>query len=214
MDAATQSLVRSLQEFNRKERYWLARYAVGQPFLTLSKRFRQNLGAAISTSERQVQIPECAWWAIDYHIDWLVGALRLEAAPDEVGPFLNGGEITGTQQDIDLLVAFNRTIVLVEAKGATAWNNEQLRSKRERLNLVHGLAEQSAVSMYLVLASPGKPQKLDHADWPDFGKLPDGAPYHITLPMEPPSPLGFRLVTRGSKGSKSWGYAWVQRPRS
>ena len=45
--------------------------------------------------------------------------------------------VVGNQEDIDLLIAFEKQakthLVLVEAKGGTAWGNDQLRSKASRL---------------------------------------------------------------------------------
>jgi hypothetical protein len=75
----TRTLVECLKLFNRKERYWLIRNALGQNSgdLPLSDSFRQKLGKEIGT-----EIPVEAWWALDYHIDWLFGALVLDCAPD------------------------------------------------------------------------------------------------------------------------------------
>lgn len=73
--ASSGSLVDSLQRLNRKERYWLLRNALGRSGadLSLSRAFLQRLGQKIERS-----IPPSAWWAMDYHIDWLFSALVLD----------------------------------------------------------------------------------------------------------------------------------------
>ncbi len=63
-------LVESLEKFNRKERYWLLKNALKSDSMVLGEEFRKNLGKKIGIS-----IPENAWWAMDYHLDWLIGAL-------------------------------------------------------------------------------------------------------------------------------------------
>ncbi len=67
-----QTLVECLKAFNRKERYWLLRNALGAPALELllSGAFRDRLGKLLDTD-----IPSDAWWAMDYHIDWVFAAL-------------------------------------------------------------------------------------------------------------------------------------------
>lgn len=92
-----------------------------------------------------ITIPCDACWAVDYHIDWLFGALTLDrlghaadtcvrnpvsSKASEAAP---GRLIRGTQEDLDLILAFDRTIILTETKGVTSWGNKQLASKRRRL---------------------------------------------------------------------------------
>ena len=48
----------------------------------------------------------------------------------------NPGLITGTQEDIDLVVATGDTLLLIEAKGEGAWSNTQLASKIGRLKAI------------------------------------------------------------------------------
>ena len=63
-------IVEALKKFNRKERYWVVRNALGPTSNQLGEGFRADLQRTIG-----IEIPEDAWWSIDYHIDWLVGAL-------------------------------------------------------------------------------------------------------------------------------------------
>lgn len=66
-------LVRWLDCFNRKERFWLLREAIGPGFSNLSEEFRKKLFNALPTGVPD--IPANAWWAFDYHLDWIAVAL-------------------------------------------------------------------------------------------------------------------------------------------
>jgi len=59
----------ALEQFNRKERFWLLSDAVGIGF-KLHEEFRSTLEKTIS-----VRIPRDPWWAFDYHLDWLCAVL-------------------------------------------------------------------------------------------------------------------------------------------
>lgn len=163
---STSALVRSLQSFNRKERYWLLRDAIGmQP---ISQDYRQRLGHKLGIS-----IPEDAWWAIDYHFDWLHAALvcmNEDNLTDLYRPRLNDGikAVRGNQEDIDLLIAFENNLILVEAKGETAWSTGQMKSKAERLA---DLPDVEGLCTYLVLTSPREPRDLYKGEW--LASLPE-----------------------------------------
>lgn len=69
---------------------------------------------------------------MDFHIDWLFGALILDRMGSTDGELLQNPRpegmespgrrlIRGTQEDFDLIVAFDRRIILIEAKGVTNW---------------------------------------------------------------------------------------------
>ena len=50
---------------------------------------------------------------------------------------MNGSSLVeGNQEDIDLVIASGFDLILIEAKGVGAWDNDQLRSKLARLELV------------------------------------------------------------------------------
>jgi hypothetical protein len=133
----------SLERFNRKERNLLVRAVLGHETkaLELSGEFRKTIADALQIAP----IPLGAWWATDYHIAWLAGALAVytEGAEQAVAkgarpnPSANGSSLVkGNQEDIDLVIASGIDLILIEAKGVGAWGNEQLRSKLARLELV------------------------------------------------------------------------------
>jgi hypothetical protein len=168
------TLVGCLSAFNRKERYWLLRNALGDAgaALPLSKSFVEAL-----QSKLPIKVDPNAWWAMDYHFDWLIGALAQfgHGRNEGLNPHIEIGgapkdrrAICGNQEDIDFIVAFDTTIVLIEAKGVGSWSNSQLLSKWERL---HGLVQvvnpaETGVKIYFVLMSPEESEELKPLEWP------------------------------------------------
>jgi hypothetical protein len=67
-----------LERFNRKERNLLIRHILGHNVkkLQLSEKFRRDLAEKLQI---KAGIPEDAWWATDYHIAWIAGAVGLFA---------------------------------------------------------------------------------------------------------------------------------------
>lgn len=145
-----------LRSFDRKERNWLLRNATGS--VPLSFAFRRLVGGTLQAGSDYV-IPETAWWAIDYHLDWLAAALMRFASEtppyerDPSCPYASNGLVTGTQEDVDLIVAFETTVVLIEAKGDTAWSTEQFARKRRRIEAIRAIAVEG-VRLHHVLLSP------------------------------------------------------------
>ena len=223
-------LVKCLAKYNRKERYWLIQNALGEPKkqLKLTKEFRDRLFGVID-----IAIPCHAWWATDYHINWLFGALIL----DRYGPLTcelanpcserkRDGEylrlIQGNQEDFDLIIAFDRTIILIEAKVVGSWSNKQIDSKRQRLQDWEDLSDkvvpsaykplavsdtQTPLNVFMVLASPNCPKKLSHVNdpehhkWPSFVTVEDGKPFFLPLRL-PTAPEKFLVPQRLSKNSE------------
>lgn len=181
------NLVKALRQFNRKERYWLIRNALGPGSGQLGEDFRYAIGALLG-----IQIPEDAWWAMDYHLDWLVGALALKRDSRMIGKAQPNPDtlVQGNQEDIDLVVAFGNTLILIEAKGDTSWSNTQLNSKVPRLENILGEvgADPSSLnhlSVYFILMSPKESEQLKRKPdqpWPVW-MLKDGKPMWIPMRM-------------------------------
>lgn len=161
-------LIELLESFNRKERFFLISQALGN--FQMSDHFRRELGKTVS-----IEIPAGSFTAMDYHLDWLTAALVAHGAGNKGELFDNPGQQTihGTQEDIDLLVAFRAEslyhIILVEAKGDTGWTNKQMRSKANRLTQIFGLngGKYADVHPHICLTSPKKPsQRLKDGEWP------------------------------------------------
>jgi hypothetical protein len=114
------SLDDALDRFNRKERNLLVRAMLADGRLPpLSKHFCDQVGQKLG-----FPIPESAWWATDYHISWLAGALALFVKGEETARDIwanrentdNRRLVERNQEDIDLVIATGCNLVLIEAK--------------------------------------------------------------------------------------------------
>ena len=189
-------LIDHLRSFNRKERFILLREAFGRD--TLGDAFRRRLGDAIG-----VAVPDGAFVAMDYHLDWLQMALYLARTPSPSHPIPKGDVLGSGQQgfnenqmDIDLLVAFDEgattRLLLLEAKMETGWTNRQMLRKAERLRQIFGdRPDRSLADPCFLLVSPRRPQQLKVDTWPGW-MTRGGDPIWMKLPR----PKGLRKVTR------------------
>ena len=157
-------LVELLSQFNRKERFFLVGQALGNKGFSLAEDFRKKLGDEIKS-----EIPADAFVGMDYHLDWIAASLWAYRNPELVDkPFANSDQVaTGTQQDIDLLIAFEAEghyyLVLLEAKGYSPWSNEQMCDKAQRLKGIFGCdgKKHPKVKPKFCLTSPRKPERLE-----------------------------------------------------
>lgn len=186
-----------LRLLNRKERFHLLREALGETTFRLSECFRTRLQSCLNDSPRGgVSIPPDAFVAMDYHLDWIVMALRLAADGTEqsrrdrfpLEGIVNGGMVSGTQQDVDLLVAFpdgaTTHLVMTEAKGDTGWRNDQLDKKAERLKWIFSGDRpwSDSIAPHFLLMSQTRPTSLTKKGWPLWMK-PNGEPLWLPLPL-------------------------------
>ena len=175
-------LVQALQCFNRKERFWLIKKALGGKSETFDRKFINSLDGELS-----IKVPKNAWWAMDYHLDWLRESLMKTLEHDIINAdrLKNGVSQSAEEekceklirrkvQDIDLILVFedNATthIILIEAKGVTGWKNRQLVSKANRLKDIFGEAGTyfEKVTPHFVTTSPTRP-----SDRVKTGKFPN-----------------------------------------
>lgn len=189
-------LIKHLRSLNRKERFILLSEALGRD--TLSDAFRERLGEAIG-----VTVPDDAFVAMDYHLDWLQMALYLARTPNPPDPIPKRDVIGSSRQDfnqnqmdVDLLVAFDegsRTrLVLIEAKMETGWTNDQMSKKADRLHAMFDEhSDRSLADPCFLLLSPRRPQQLRVDTWPPW-MTRGGEP----IWMELARPAGLRKVTR------------------
>ena len=205
-------LVETLKRFNRKERNWLIRDALGTGAEALSGDFRKRLADTIRARDPDFQLQADAWWVTDYHLDWLVAALTMmtegEDAARKPHPDPNA-VVRGNQQDIDLLIASGTNLILIEAKGVGAWANRGTDSKLTRLAALP--AELFArVTPYFVFFSPAG-HTLPIGGWPSWGEN-DSKPFSMTL--QPPTDIKtlLRVERCDQKGKRSaTGKHWLVR---
>ena len=199
-------LIVILESFNRKERFFLVAQALGQerggdPAFTLSDDFRRELEDKVKVTIPEE--PEKVFVGMDYHLDWLQAGLTLSRNIQEE-LFSNAGEvIKGTQEDIDLLVAFRHGdqhhLILVEAKAYSGWSNDQLKSKANRLREIFGDDGKGfgGVKPHFCLMGPKSANiKTDFPGW----MKPGGELLWIDLKL----PNGRRQVNRCDKVGNSY----------
>ena len=129
-----------------------------------------------------VKVPERAFLAMDYHLDWIQMALYLsENTQIQSGTiFDNPGfdEINKNQEDVDLLIAFEEDgtnwskthLVLIEAKAYLHWDKPQLERKVKRLERIFGGDGQrhATVVPHFVLMTGRKPRNIRSAPLPHW----------------------------------------------
>lgn len=180
-------LIELLEQFNRKERYFLIGQALGNETFRLSEDFRKKLGCEL---ELEIPCDASAW--MDYHLDSVAASLWRYRHRDhqmEKDFPKRDGMVTGTQQDIDLLIAFREKncefyyLVFIEAKGYESnysdgyatWNtkeiNEQMEKKACQLRSIFGSDERecSEVRLRFCLMSHHCPtNRLKTDNWPSW----------------------------------------------
>ncbi|MEX0762910.1 MAG: hypothetical protein WD208_08945 [Dehalococcoidia bacterium] len=177
------NLVPYLRRLNRKERFFLIGLALDNEAFRLGDDFRQNLSDVLGLA-----IPKDAFVAMDYHLDWLFAGIHLAATSGDPGPHPRDNRlITGTQQDIDLLVAFDTDekshVIMLEAKGVTSYSNSQFKSKTERLSAAFQVPEAKQVAPHFVFASPMMPRRLKYSECPPWMLDKDGQVAWVRMPV-------------------------------
>lgn len=176
----------AMRAFNRKERYWLTRHALldGKPASgELSKRFIDAVLKGLS------QIPgflpeapfQDAYWALDYHINWLYGAAvsyrNLQTMPlsndadqnicvaKQAGSIKSDSDshrITGNQQDFDFLLSFDESIICIEAKAGGAWSSQLTHKCLRLIDFCKFLAPlHPAIRIFFLITSPEEKPNVD-----------------------------------------------------
>jgi hypothetical protein len=119
--------------------------------------------------------------------------------------------IEGNQEDIDLVVASGRDLILIETKAYGRWDDEQLESKLARLHLVRNQHEETAkeaadrVCMYFLLMSPneGELRKIND-NWPEWRGKDSKVPW-LELRLPPVILEVSRCDERGRKmANNNW----------
>ena len=228
-----------LSKFNRKERYWVVQNVLGSPG-GVSQDFGSPAGVSQDFFKRLVKDPgisllssrlsRTAWWGVDYHFDWLFAALYMHKTGLQSGDFppqINGtlGDrdsraIKGQQEDIDLVIANDRDVILIEAKAFGSWGTKQIIRKLKRLKLL-GVDDNGfiyrpeapndpLVKLHFVLMSPKRSDEIDNLPgWPKWA-LTDEKPHHIELEI-PGFDSGFlRVVRCGRKTEDGWSHWKVE----
>jgi hypothetical protein len=159
--------------------------------------------------------PERSSWPWNYHLDWIYASLRW--ARDDLVPGQETSRdaeddpprlITGSQEDVDLLVAAagpkgTTTLVLCEAKAYSPEDHAQVQHKVARLRAIFGEdgdAFPGVEPRFVLLRPKASPQALAEG-WPAWMTAPDGTARFIPLPP----PEGRYSIHRQNSGSE---WAW------
>ena len=175
------NLIQLLQDFNSNERFYLIRQALDgqsrtEPGFIMSEQFREQLEGLV-----KFEIPQNAFMAMDYRLDWIHASLFLADKDLEEGHFPNLDDdsnqiVFGNVQDIDLLIAFSRKnryyMILIEAKGYMRWGKRQLDSKTQRLDKIfkNYKVRYPNLKLYMLVISPHvpSPTRTGMEHWPDW----------------------------------------------
>ncbi|MDA1348514.1 MAG: hypothetical protein O3A47_06560 [Chloroflexi bacterium] len=203
-------LVPHLRRLNRKERFFLIGLALGNEAFRLGNDFRRKLSDVLGLS-----IPDDSFVAMDYHLDWLFASIHLAATSGAPGPHSRDSRLlTGTQEDIDLPVAFDTDeeshVIMLEAKGVTSYSNRQFGSKVTRLSAAFTAPGAERVVPHLVLVSPMAPRYLRYDGCPPWMLGKDGQVAWIRMPV----PSDMQKITRCTEGGvpSSQGGYWRVKP--
>ena len=195
--------IENLKSFNRKERFYLVGMALGNKEFNefnVSRHFAEKLSETFG-----LHVPENAFCAMDYHLDWIYASLFLASKGNLNDIYPNTDRIiTATQQDIDLLVTFQQAgehhVIMLEAKGATPWVNGPLNSKAARLAVIFGEGGDrfESVIPHFAIVSPREPRWLNYNRWPEWMRHDNTVPW-LKLQMPP----GLRKISRCDKEGHS-----------
>jgi hypothetical protein len=187
--------------------------------LPLSESFRDKVEKKL-----EIPIPEDSWWATDYHISWLAGALARFVKDDEKTVHEvnwrnpknenNRRLVEGNQEDVDLVIATGCNLVLIEAKAYGNFSNANLKHKLESLELLHQFYIElgdanppptQVVHFYFLIISAVRPKKLT-VRWPSWACKGQDPPW-IQLPL-PTAPV-YSVTRCDEQGTSSAaGHFW------
>lgn len=203
------NLIDNLKSFNRKERFYLIGQMLGNPEFRMDDNQLDKISNLIGLT-----IPRKYFAAMDYHLDWIYASLFLTQNDAKTAFKRNSIEndgvkidyqISGTQEDVDFLLAFvdheNTThIVMIEAKGDSYFTNAQLNSKNKRFKAIFGDEDTwPNVKPHFLLCSPKEPQNVTIEDPVYFMLTKDKNPIWFPLIMG----TGKNKVTRCMDGEKN-----------
>ena len=200
MTSISSRFIANLRSLNRKERFFLVGWALGNREFRLSSAFRRELSSSLD-----LDVPAESFVAMDYHLDWIYASAFLAATGDTNAVHPNkDGLVSGSQEDMDLVVAFSAGetahLIMMEAKGVTAWTNKQATSKARRLEAIFGQRGNTwpHIRPHFVIVSPREPQSLECSSWSGWMKREDGRPHWMRMEI----PSGLLRVTKCEESGK------------
>src|SRR5205085_6240812 len=102
------SLIKVLDDFNRKERFFLVGFALGNPGFRPHAAFLQELGATVGVTFPHD--PDDTWCWMDYHLDWLYASLVLTNPSLAVEPPFPSPRFRSPNPDVFCTVNTNQEV--------------------------------------------------------------------------------------------------------
>lgn len=196
---STSQVIDNLRMLNRKERFLFIGMALGNPRFELHQRFRDRVG-----EEFGLEVPNDAFVAMDYHLDWLYASLFLASGEGLTEPYFNSDSLVrATQEDMDLVIAYENQgichVVMLEAKGVTSFTNRQMLLKVNRLRVIFGDTGDrwQGVAPHFGIVSPREPKLIETDNWPTWVKPGNRIPW-----IEMPLPSSLMRITRCTEDGK------------
>lgn len=198
----SKNLIYNLKSFNRKERFYLIGQMLGNTEFHMAEKQLGKISELIG-----IEISEEYFSAMDYHLDWIYASLFLthndagkafERNFIEKDGIIIDYQISGTQEDVDFLLAFadheNTThLVMIEAKGDSYFSNGQLDSKNKRFKAIFGNENTwPNVKPHFLICSPKEPKNVNIEE-PAYFMRPQGSQI-LWFPLE--MDTGKNKVTR------------------
>lgn len=202
-------IIKYLESFNRKERFHLVGQLLGNSAFNLDPKILRNILDLLGLAS---ETPKDCFSAMDYHLDWIYASIVLAHDKSEAPYLRNSLCISGTQEDVDFLLAFedkyeNTHIVMIEAKGDTSFTNKQIQSKANRLNAIFGDGEKwEHVIPHFLICSPHEPKQLNLNNFPCFMTNKDKKLiwFKLTMPENQNKPTRCHLDGKASKEGDYW----------
>jgi hypothetical protein len=190
----TEAFIRNLKLLNAKERDHLMRFAYlgeGAPYESASTFLSREADDRLRVHAVEMGLApsaRCVFAGMDYHLDWLFVALWMarhspawtpleggeppfepmavhEAVADTKALYTDFRPVSGSQEDVDLLVVYDDddklAVLCIEAKGSASFDKVQLARKLIRLDRIlvdAGMtSDERSMEFRLVLAAPKRP---------------------------------------------------------
>jgi hypothetical protein len=164
----------TLERFNRKERNLLIRTVLGHSQdapLLLSKTFCNQLTGELGLPKTKPA--DVRWWT-DYHLNWLVAALKIFGDDSAVGRCHINFGVKSNLEDMDLLVGIERPerhLIGIEAKNRhfNSEDRDQIERKLKRLDPLYRMFAEVGIGFHFMLMTPDDcdpTMKLDLSRWP------------------------------------------------
>jgi len=183
MPSARISLEDAIAAFDRKERRAVVRLCGGEEAVHVDARLSELLTKQLQLREPPIN----KRWYLDYHWNWIVGALML--FQNKLGTAINDSDLRKTvdnsvqefvennQEDVDALIVSDNNIILIEAKWDGTWDahRDQIYSKLGRYSALQryfgDFCNAHGIKFHWVIAHRGHKGQVPERVLAEFKKI-------------------------------------------